>query len=104
MASSTTSLRPESDDPIIAGLTNGTYWNVGADRTISWAMADLAGDFFWATPSANKADITRALGEFSDVANIKFSYKGHFDDPTFTTANIVFTATFSPATYGWNGL
>ena len=83
---------------IIDALTNGTHWALGADRTITWAIANQPGnDFHWnaAAAAAMRTAMTQVLAEFAEVANIRFQYTNWYSDlrtapahmpgPTFRT-------------------
>lgn len=93
MANTTTSVLPRSPEPFAAGLTNGTSWSLGADRVITWALADSAGDFSWPAPPLAIAIADRGFTQFAEVANLHFAFQGSFPDPNFTTANRVIAGT-----------
>jgi hypothetical protein len=103
MAAVGTGSLPSSGIPLLDALTNGSYWALASDRTITWALADLGTNLTWTNPSATAAVISDVLDSFEEVANIHFSYKGHFGDPTFTSANIFYTGTYSRETFGIPG-
>lgn len=98
MASSTTTLLPASVYPWVNGLTNGTYWSLGVNRTVTWSMADYAG-VGWNASVAGPV-IDSVLSKFSEVANINFSYAGYSTSPFVSSANMVFVETTKAAYLG----
>ena len=96
MSQSSVSLLPLPSDPIAQALTNGTYWVLTPDRTVTWAIAD--GIDFVVGPIATAAvqTLTKILASFSEVANINFAYQGYYASFVSAPANIVLTGTFTP--------
>jgi serralysin len=96
---------------VIDALTNGTYWVLGPDRTLTWAVADQPSpDWKWnATGAAMMQDaMGLVLAEFASVANIRFQYTAWYDDLRGAPADIVLSATGLPwlfgmpnSTYAW---
>lgn len=101
MASSTYSLLTPSSDPWVNGLTNGTYWSLGSNRTVTWSMADFAGDS-WNASVAGPV-IESVLSKYAEVANINFSYIGYSSAPGISTANMTFVETSLAAYMGYSG-
>jgi serralysin len=100
MASTTTTLLPQSSDSWAAGLTNGTYWSLDSTRTVTWGLAN-AGTDSWGTDAYSViADI---LSNYAEVANIKFSYAGYASDFNKSSANIVFANTQNAWVFGAGG-
>ena len=99
MATTTTGLLPQSEIDGIDVITNGTYWALDSSRTITWATSDFFLDY-WSNPIAGAAFIGGALSKFQEVANIRFQYVGHYADPNFAPANMVFSATSFPFLFG----
>lgn len=91
MAISTDTLMPIPADPLVAGLTNGTYWAFWLDRTVTWSMADFAGEG-WSTAVAGPL-IASAFSQYAEVADINFSYVGYSSAPWTSTADITFVRT-----------
>lgn len=91
MATSTDTLMPIPADPLVAGLTNGTYWSFWLDRTVTWSMADFAGEG-WNTAVAGPL-IASVFSQYAEVADINFSYTGYSSAPWTSTANITFVLT-----------
>ena len=103
MATTGVSKLPLTGDPVIDALTNGTYWVLGPDRTLTWAVADQPGnDWHWNANGAGtmRTAMTRVLAEFAEVANIKFQYTNWYADLRGAPADIVLSATKNPAWFG----
>lgn len=78
---------PLSGNAFIDGLLSGGKWLSGRGKlTLTWGTADNPNQgYFWTDPAATAADIRVVMQQWSNVANINFSYSGHF--PDFATAN-----------------
>lgn len=103
MATTNPALLPMVGPPAADGLTNGTSWLLGPDRTLTWAIANAGpGDWAWSPLGAQimQQSVSRALAAYAEVANIRFSYLGWFDNVTTAPADIVLTATNFPGLFG----
>lgn len=88
--------------PVVDALTNGTYWVLGSNRVLTWALADQPNDWAWNLSGA--AIMTQAMGQvlaqYAEVANVKFQYSGWFANLTTAPADLVLAATQLPFTQG----
>jgi hypothetical protein len=50
MNSPAPTLHPLTGDLLVDGLTNGSYWLLDSNRTLSWALADF-GPYQWSATS-----------------------------------------------------
>ncbi|MCC7414062.1 MAG: matrixin family metalloprotease [Gammaproteobacteria bacterium] len=98
MARASTALFTPFGEAYLDIVTNGTYWVLGANRTVTWATAEL--DTPWEDPAAARELITDALARFTDVANIRFSFRGHYTDPNLAPADMVFSGTQNAWIFG----
>lgn len=80
-------LKPLTGHVILDAMTNGTYWNLDASRTLTWGLANFA-SYYWTAPSNTAAIINSAFQRFAQFANIKFSYTGFYSDPGLTGSDI----------------
>jgi serralysin len=103
MANTRSGLQPQSPNKYVAGLTNGTQWALPANRTLAWALADLGydDDWHWPNPSATASLGAGIFASFAEVANIRFAYAGHVENPNATLADIVVTGTSNPSLWGF---
>lgn len=103
MAATRSGLQPQSPNKYVAGLTNGTQWALPANRTLAWALADLGydNDWHWPNPSATASLGAGIFASFAEVANIRFAYAGHVENPNATLADIVVTGTSNPSLWGF---
>ena len=88
---------------VVDALTNGTYWLLGPDRTLTWALADQpAPDWKWSPAGASRMETAMAqvLAEYASVANIRFQFVGWFQDFRSAPADVVLSATGMPQVYG----
>ena len=103
MATTGVSKLPLTGDAVMDALTNGTYWVLGPDRTITWAIADQAGDdWHWSSSGAStmRTSMSRVLAEFAEVADVKFRYTNWYVDSRGAPADLVLSATVTPAHFG----
>ena len=103
MATTGTGKLALTGDAVIDALTNGTYWVLGPDRTITWAVADQPGnDWHWNSNGAGtmRTAMTRVLAEFAEVANVTFQYTNWYADLRGAPADIVLAATKNPTWFG----
>jgi serralysin len=103
VATTSTTLLPLPTSVAAIGLTNGTFWNLGSDRSITWGISDFSGDASWTNPADVVRTATAVLGKFEEVANVRFINGGYFSDPSLGTTNIVVSGTFHPALFGTQG-
>lgn len=103
MAQTSTTKLPLTGIAIVDALTNGTYWVLGPDRTITWALADQpAPDWKWSPAGATRmeAAMGQVLAEYASVANVRFQFVGWFPDLRSAPADVVLSATVMPQVYG----
>jgi hypothetical protein len=68
-------------DNIIDAMTTGHKWVLDATRVIDFSISWGFGGEYWIDPAEVSVNVTAALGSFSQLANVKFNYLGHFADP-----------------------
>lgn len=83
-------LRPYTGDTMIDALTNGTYWQLDLNRTLTYALADL-GPYHWASIQPGPSNVQAAYTAFAQFIDVRFSYVGLYADPTFAPADLVVT-------------
>ena len=100
MAVASTSILPVPSEPILAALTNGTYWILPPDRNITWGIADSPGWVWGQNAAAFSVAFGTALSKFSEIANVRFTYTGYWADVSTAPADIVLSATTSLGFWG----
>ena len=90
MANASTYLLPVPIDPVVAALTNGTYWQIGPTRVITWAIADNP-SFAFGNPFVISSTLADALGEIEKFVNVDFVYGGYWGDVRLSPAELTYT-------------
>lgn len=81
-------LKPLSGINLIDALTNGTYWVLDSNRTLTWAVSDF-GPYQWQNLASNQANFANAYASFSAFINVNFTYVGYYSKPNSAPANLV---------------
>jgi hypothetical protein len=81
MATPSTSYFPLTGDAYVDAITNGSIWNLGADRTIYWSISNGFSGEFWPDPGAAEQHVSAALSLYSYYANVNFVYDGYYSNP-----------------------
>lgn len=68
-------------DPLVDAAIHGYYWNLGADRTLRWAIADGFSGEFWTDPLTTAGVLEQAFEQFAYFADIRFEFAGYYDTP-----------------------
>jgi len=74
---------PDRGAPVFSGSSSidatihGYAWELGASRTLTWAIAD-SGDWNWTNASGSADQIAEVLASVAAVANLKFEYAGYY--------------------------
>lgn len=93
MAFLTASTFEPTNDDFVDVMTSGIVWNLTADRSISWAIADGFNDT-WDDPVAARQKFGEALASYEQFIDVDFEYVGDFADPELAGdagADIVYT-------------
>ena len=103
MNSPSPTLRPFTGVPIVDAMTNGTYWVLDQNKTLTWAMADF-GQYQWSNPVI-QTDFASAYASFAAFIDVKFQYAGHYTAPASAPADLVLSIdgsnTFFSSTNTW---
>jgi hypothetical protein len=83
MATPSTAYFPPTGDLKVDAITNGSYWSLGADRTIYWSISNGFSGEFWPDPGFVAQHVNNALAVYSYYANVKFVYTGYYANPNF---------------------
>src|SRR5260221_9143558 len=84
---------PLTGNPLIDGLTEGSSWRLGADRTLTYSLDDDPDFGSWSGLTGLSADIRAAFDAWSNVANIHFLQVAGTGDPATSPADIAFILT-----------
>lgn len=68
-------------DDIIDAMTTGHKWALDDTRVIDFSISWGFNGEYWINPIGVIANLQKALGTISQLANVKFNYLGHFVDP-----------------------
>lgn len=68
-------------DDTIDAMTTGYQWALDPTRVIDFSISSGFGGEYWRNPTELTTQLKVALDSFSQLANVKFNYLGHFADP-----------------------
>ena len=88
MATASIDMFPRTGTAEIDGLLSGAYWNLGAGRTITWALGDSA-HYYWMPISVPV--MQAAFDAWERVIDVNFVYKGIYPMYERAPADIVAT-------------
>lgn len=81
MAVPTNRLLPLGDDPLVAISRSGSYWELGPERTITWALSDGFASEYWLDPGQTADHLSRMFDLIADYVAVDFEYAGYFQNP-----------------------
>ncbi|MCP5206256.1 MAG: hypothetical protein H7A01_03545 [Hahellaceae bacterium] len=81
---------PLSGNALVDAVTNGYYWDTGADNTINWSLSDnVVESLFWNNPNATGGIISKIDDIFTTLSfyiNVNFNFIGYYDSPVTAAA------------------
>ena len=88
MATASIDMFPRTGTAEIDGLLSGAYWDLGAGRTITWALGDNA-EYYWLASTVPV--MQAAFNAWERVIDVNFVYKGIYPMYERAPADIVAT-------------